>query len=72
MRTCVYIVAIKGSGAQAFCLLICCAVVGGMQELLEVRAADDQQDVGARIRKTVQSWLPAFSLTKADNQNTQI
>lgn len=52
------------------CGLYCCAVVAGMQELLEVRAADDQRDVGARITKTVRSWLPAFDITKAANSSS--
>jgi hypothetical protein len=45
-------------------LLFASAVMAGMQELLEVRAADDQQDFGARIRKAVDTILPALSITR--------
>lgn len=39
-------------------------VVGGMEELLEVRQADSQRQVGARISSAITSWLPAFSITQ--------
>jgi hypothetical protein len=44
--------------------LAAAAVVSGMEELLEVRAADDQRQVGARIGSAITSWLPAFSITQ--------
>jgi hypothetical protein len=39
-----------------------------MEELLEVRAADDQRQVGARIGSAITSWLPAFSITQKKKQ----
>eukprot|EP00879_Flechtneria_rotunda_P011456 GHRR01011969.1.p1 GENE.GHRR01011969.1~~GHRR01011969.1.p1 ORF type:complete len:750 (+),score=309.75 GHRR01011969.1:1187-3436(+) len=40
------------------------SVIGGINELLKVRAADDQRQVGARIGRAISSWMPAFSLTQ--------
>lgn len=53
-----------------FCWCILFAVLAGMQELLEVRAADDQQDFGARVRKAVDTILPALSITRQPPAST--
>lgn len=54
--------------AAATAACCCCrlpAVYAGMEELLQVQAADDQREVGSRISRALQSWQPAFNITAA-------
>lgn len=41
------------------------AVLGGIDDLLQVQAADEQRGVGARISKAFASWQPAFNITQS-------
>lgn len=54
------------SHCRAFWLLSpLLAVYTGMEELLQVQAADEQRNVGSRISKALQSWQPAFNITQS-------
>eukprot|EP00877_Chromochloris_zofingiensis_P003357 jgi/Chrzof1/13021/Cz07g16210.t1 len=46
-------------------------VVSGMEELLAVRATDEQRSVGARISKAFSNLLPALTLAQQDKQTEQ-
>jgi hypothetical protein len=41
------------------------AVVAGMDELQEIRAADENRGVWARTVSALQSWQPAFDMTSS-------
>ena len=44
------------------------AVIDGMEELLEIRDADDERYVNARLSKAFTNWLPALSLAQTPEE----